>query len=224
MTDKLIIGGANNWSRGTLLWNLALDPRARPAQGRLRRLPRRGHDRSGDRRDHPQRRILCARPRQPLRASRRLSGRRRPSAIDGIEAAAFLNPDGSRVAILHRKSGDGSGRPSRSTASVIVVPLADGVGRDACAGGDRQPVTAAPTQPTLLAFAAVTSLFFAWGFITSNNDPLIVALRAAFSLNYTEALLTQIVFFLANGLLSLARGLADAAGSARSTRSSARWR
>ena len=53
------------------------------------------------------------------------------------------------------------------------------------------------------AFAAVTTLFFAWGFITSNNDPLIVALRAAFSLNYTEALLTQIVFFLAYGLLSL---------------------
>ena len=56
---------------------------------------------------------------------------------------------------------------------------------------------------THLAFAAVTVLFLAWGFITSNNDPLIVALRAAFSLGYTEALLTQIVFFLAYGLLSL---------------------
>src|SRR5258708_36212431 len=55
----------------------------------------------------------------------------------------------------------------------------------------------------LLAFAAVTTLFFAWGFITSNNDPLIVALRAAFSLDYAAALLTQIVFFLAYGLLSL---------------------
>src|SRR5206468_10872393 len=53
------------------------------------------------------------------------------------------------------------------------------------------------------AFAAITSLFFAWGFITSNNDPLIVALRTAFHLDYTEALLTQIVFFLAYGLLSL---------------------
>lgn len=58
-------------------------------------------------------------------------------------------------------------------------------------------------QRTLLAFMAVTTLFFAWGFITSNNDPLIVALRAAFSLSYSEALLTQIVFFLAYGLLSL---------------------
>lgn len=62
-------------------------------------------------------------------------------------------------------------------------------------GGDR--------RRSLLAFAAVTSLFLAWGFITSNNDPLIVALRAAFSLSYSEALLTQIVFFLAYGLLSL---------------------
>src|ERR1700756_4394266 len=58
-------------------------------------------------------------------------------------------------------------------------------------------------RPLAFAFAAVTTLFFAWGFITSNNDPLIVAVRAAFHLDYTEALLTQIVFFLAYGLLSL---------------------
>lgn len=53
------------------------------------------------------------------------------------------------------------------------------------------------------AFISVTTLFFAWGFITSNNDPLIVALRAVFRLSYTEALLTQLVFFLAYGLVSL---------------------
>ena len=64
--------------------------------------------------------------------------------------------------------------------------------------GARQDV-----RRTSLALAAVTSLFFAWGFITSNNDPLIVTLRAAFDLSYSEALLTQIVSFLANGLLSL---------------------
>jgi FHS family L-fucose permease-like MFS transporter len=62
---------------------------------------------------------------------------------------------------------------------------------------------AGDNKRNFLAFLSVTSLFFAWGFITSNNDPLIVTLRAAFSLNYTEALLTQIVSFLANGLLSL---------------------
>ncbi len=53
------------------------------------------------------------------------------------------------------------------------------------------------------AFVSVTTLFFAWGFISSNNDPLIVALRALFRLNYTEALLTQLVFFLGYGLFSL---------------------
>jgi FHS family L-fucose permease-like MFS transporter len=58
----------------------------------------------------------------------------------------------------------------------------------------------------LLAFAGVTTLFFAWGFVSSNNDPLIVAVRAAFRLHYSEALLTQIVFFLAFGLLSLPAG------------------
>jgi len=53
------------------------------------------------------------------------------------------------------------------------------------------------------AFAAVAILFFAWGFVASNNDPLIVALRAAFRLNYTEALAIQLVSFLAYGLMSL---------------------
>lgn len=53
------------------------------------------------------------------------------------------------------------------------------------------------------AFLSVTTLFFAWGFISSNNDPLIVALRAAFQLNYTQGLAIQLVSFLAYGLWSL---------------------
>jgi FHS family L-fucose permease-like MFS transporter len=53
------------------------------------------------------------------------------------------------------------------------------------------------------AFITVTCLFFAWGAITSNNDPLIAALRAIYSLSYTEALLTQFAFFLAYGVVSL---------------------
>lgn len=52
------------------------------------------------------------------------------------------------------------------------------------------------------AFIAVATLFFAWGFISSNNDPLIVAMRDAFGLNYTQALMIQLVSFLANGLAS----------------------
>lgn len=53
------------------------------------------------------------------------------------------------------------------------------------------------------AFVSVTTLFLVWGFIASNNDPLIVALRAAFHLTYTEALAIQLVSFLAYGLMSL---------------------
>lgn len=56
---------------------------------------------------------------------------------------------------------------------------------------------------TTAAFLIVTSLFFAWGLITSNNDPLIAALRAIFELSYTEALLTQFAFFMAYGITSL---------------------
>ena len=52
------------------------------------------------------------------------------------------------------------------------------------------------------AFLSVTTLFFAWGFIASNNDPLIASLKASFSLNYTEAMATQLVSFAAYGIMS----------------------
>lgn len=53
------------------------------------------------------------------------------------------------------------------------------------------------------AFGIVTTLFFAWGFVTSNNDPLIAALRAIYKLSYAEAMLTQFAFFLAYAVASL---------------------
>lgn len=52
------------------------------------------------------------------------------------------------------------------------------------------------------AFATVTTLFFAWGFIASNNDPLIASLKASFHLSYTEALMVQLVSFAAYGVMS----------------------
>ncbi len=52
------------------------------------------------------------------------------------------------------------------------------------------------------AFVSVTTLFFAWGFIASNNDPLIASLKASFHLNYTEALMIQLVSFAAYGVMS----------------------
>ena len=56
---------------------------------------------------------------------------------------------------------------------------------------------------TAAAFAAVTALFFAIGFVCANNDPLLAALRQIFALSYTEALLTQIAFFVAFATMSL---------------------
>ena len=52
-------------------------------------------------------------------------------------------------------------------------------------------------------FISVTTLFFAWGFITATIDPLIPSVRAIFSLCYTESMLTQFAFFMAYGVVSL---------------------
>jgi FHS family L-fucose permease-like MFS transporter len=58
----------------------------------------------------------------------------------------------------------------------------------------------------LASFITVTTLFFAWGFMTSMVDPLIPSVRAIFHLNYTESLLTQFAFFVAYGVMSLPGG------------------
>jgi MFS transporter, FHS family, L-fucose permease len=62
------------------------------------------------------------------------------------------------------------------------------------------------SNPLLASFITVTTLFFTWGFITSMIDPLIPSVRAIFSLNYTESLLTQFAFFLGYGVMSLPGG------------------
>lgn len=54
-----------------------------------------------------------------------------------------------------------------------------------------------------LAFVYVTSLFFAWGFVTATIDPLVPSVRSIFSLSYAESMLTQFAFFLAYGVVSL---------------------
>ena len=53
------------------------------------------------------------------------------------------------------------------------------------------------------AFIAVTTLFFAWGFITSMIDPLLPAVKAIFSLTYAETSLTQFCYFIAYGVVSV---------------------
>ena len=59
------------------------------------------------------------------------------------------------------------------------------------------------SAPMRTAFAYVTTLFFAWGFITSTIDPLIPAVKSIFDLSYTEAFLSQFAFFMAYGVISL---------------------
>ncbi|MES1158662.1 MAG: MFS transporter [Terricaulis silvestris] len=56
---------------------------------------------------------------------------------------------------------------------------------------------------TLVAFIYVTTLFFAWGFVTSIIDPLIPAVRSIFTLSTAESMLTQFAWFIAYGLASV---------------------
>ncbi|WP_155263028.1 glycoside hydrolase family 30 protein [Sphingomonas segetis] len=106
MTDKLIIGASNHWSRGTLLWNLALDPKHGPHTGGC-----------GDCRGvvtidpstgaiirNVEYYVLGHASRFVLPGAYRVATAKRGEAV---EASAFINPDGTRVAILHRKSGTG---------------------------------------------------------------------------------------------------------------------
>jgi FHS family L-fucose permease-like MFS transporter len=64
--------------------------------------------------------------------------------------------------------------------------------------------TKAPArQGTTLAFAYVTTLFFAWGFATSLIDPLIAAVRRVFALSTAEAMLTASAWFIAYAVVSV---------------------
>jgi FHS family L-fucose permease-like MFS transporter len=53
------------------------------------------------------------------------------------------------------------------------------------------------------AYAIVTCLFFAWGFITSLIDPLVAAVKGIFSLTDVQAQLSASAFFIAYGVMSL---------------------
>ncbi|WP_309630297.1 glucose/galactose MFS transporter [Brevundimonas sp.] len=63
--------------------------------------------------------------------------------------------------------------------------------------------TTTPAKGTNLAFAYVTTLFFAWGFVTSLIGPLIAAVRRVFELSYAEATLTTFAWFIAYGIASI---------------------
>jgi glucosylceramidase len=123
MTDKLIIGVANNWGRGSLTWNLALDPAHGPHHGGCADC--RGvvtiDPATAKITRNVEYYVLGHASRFVLPGAVRIAVKHSVA----VEAAAFLNPNGSRVAILHRVSGEGPVSVSIDGAS-YAVPLAVG--------------------------------------------------------------------------------------------------
>ncbi len=65
---------------------------------------------------------------------------------------------------------------------------------------------AKPAVDTRVAFAAVTAIFFMWGFLTALNDVLIPHLKAVFELNWARTMLIQFTFFGAYFVMSVPAG------------------
>jgi len=65
-----------------------------------------------------------------------------------------------------------------------------------------RPLATRPSSSTTLAFAAVTTLFFAWGFITSLIDPLVASVKGIFTLTNFQAQAAAFAFFIAYGVVS----------------------
>ena len=63
-------------------------------------------------------------------------------------------------------------------------------------------VDGARGRGVLGAFMVVTTLFFAWGFITSLIDPIVTAVKGVFGLSDFEAQLSPFAFFIAYGVMS----------------------
>ncbi|WP_210163389.1 sugar MFS transporter [Niveispirillum irakense] len=81
----------------------------------------------------------------------------------------------------------------------------------ATGGSDQFPVSASMLPLTIM-------LFFMVGFVTVLVDPLVAKFRAAFSLSYAEAMLTQFCYFLAYFMISLpASRVLDKLGYLRGT-------
>ena len=106
MTSKLIIGASNHWSRGTLLWNLALDPQFGPHKGGCGNC--RGVITIDPASDAVTRNVEYYALGHASRFVLPGAYRTLTTTVGAdLEAASFVNADGSRVAILYRKAGNG---------------------------------------------------------------------------------------------------------------------
>jgi len=103
MTRNLIIGTTRHWARGSLMWNLALDPKYGPHLGGC------GDCRgvvtidpvTGAIERNVEYYALGHASRFVLPGARRIDS---DNGIDGIETVAFLNPDGRTIAVIVHNS------------------------------------------------------------------------------------------------------------------------
>jgi glucosylceramidase len=102
MTENLIIGSSRNWSRATLLWNLALDENDGPRKGGCGNC--RGvvtiDSRSGEVTRNVEYSVLGHASRFVRRGAVRIAS----TQTQAVANVAFRNPDGSLVMIAHNKS------------------------------------------------------------------------------------------------------------------------
>lgn len=82
----------------------------------------------------------------------------------------------------------------------ISTPVAEPAAKPRTSGGAPAPAGHGA------AFAAVTALFFIWGFLTCLNDILVPHLKGVFDLDYVRAALVQFTFFGAYFLVALPSG------------------
>jgi len=105
LTSKLIVGATNNWARGSLFWNLALDPKYGPHKGGCGDC--RGVVTIDPATGNVTRNVEYYALGHASRFVRPGAFRTSTIATASVEAASFVNRDGSRVAILYRKEGEG---------------------------------------------------------------------------------------------------------------------
>lgn len=72
--------------------------------------------------------------------------------------------------------------------------------------GNASMAAHAPEKTDIGAMAMVSTLFFAWGFLTCLNDILIPHLKNIFDLNYAEVMLVQFAFFSSYFVFSIPSG------------------
>lgn len=107
MTQSLIIGTTRNWSNGVILWNIALDEKSGPHKGGCGNC--RGvvtiNSTDGTVTRNVEYYALGHASRFVRPGSVRIAS---VSGANGVETAAFLNPDGRTIAVIAHNSASGS--------------------------------------------------------------------------------------------------------------------